>query len=481
MTIRHGFGAAALLVLLIGAGCGGGGGGGGGGADVSGRVMVTLSDPPSCSPPNGPFLNVWVTVTRVRAHVSATAETGAAGWVEILDLRAAPVQVDLLALGTSACLLTTLGATTGLPVGDYQQIRIHLLENNPPGSAAVPAPNACAAAGAGVYNCVVHATLGAQPLLLSSQANTGIKIPPGRIVGGAITVGAGEAVDLNIDFDACRSIIQQGNGQFRLRPTLSAGEVSPATLAITGRLVDAATGNPIPGATAIVLAEMPDAGGVDRVVAEVLADPAAGTFSFCPLPAGTYDLVAAARDAGGATWHPTVTFQVPVGTAVGDIPLVAIAGPPVTAATISGGVSSAGASGPAPVDLDVSALQTATPAGGSPVLVTMPLFPGSTPTLPTETGPSCAAGTACATYMLVLAPGLPSTGTFAAGATTFYSTPAAGPAPHTVHVFTFDPGGLGLPACSPSFLSTNQLAGGGSLDLTPGAAVTASPLAFTGC
>ena len=37
---------------------------------------------------------------------------------------------------------------------------------------------------------------------------------------------AGQTKDLNIDFNACASIVQQGNGQFRLKPVLHAGEVS---------------------------------------------------------------------------------------------------------------------------------------------------------------------------------------------------------------------------------------------------------------
>ena len=63
-------------------------------------------------------------------------------------------------------------------------------------------------------------------LELSSQDNTGLKIPPGQMVGGPIQVMAGQSVDLNIDFNACASIVQEGNGKMRLKPTLTAGQVS---------------------------------------------------------------------------------------------------------------------------------------------------------------------------------------------------------------------------------------------------------------
>jgi hypothetical protein len=364
-------------------------------------------------------------------------------------------------------------------VGDYQQIRLHLLENNPPSGTPTPTPNNCAQAGG--YNCVVHTTLGPQILSLSSQANNGIKIPPGRIVGGAITVGVGEAVDINIDFDACRSIVQLGNGSFRLKPTLSAGEVSPTNMAITGRAVDAQTLAPIPGATVIVLAEMPDAMGIDRVISQTLADPTTGTFSLCPLPVGTYDLVIAAQDASGATWHPTVTFGVPVGAAIGDVPLTAVAGTPNTAATVTGAITSMGAGGAVPVDLDVSALQSVTPPGGSPFLVTMPLFLGSTPSLAAEPGPGCPPGVACAAYSLVVSPGNAQAGTFVAGTTTAYGAPPAPPVLYTVSAGAFEPGGEGLPACSPSTLSTSMDGSGAPLAVTPGTTTTAATLAFTGC
>jgi len=57
-----------------------------------------------------------------------------------------------------------------------------------------------------------------QPLQLSSESKTGIKIPSGQIAGGDFTVGSGEDKDLNIDFNACASVVVQGNGQYRLKP-----------------------------------------------------------------------------------------------------------------------------------------------------------------------------------------------------------------------------------------------------------------------
>src|SRR5260370_28903406 len=132
------------------------------------------------------------------------------------------MQIDLFSKPDTTCVLAQLGSAS-LPVGNLQQIRFLLLSNTPAGGAAVRSPNACAGNG---FNCVVvdnGGTSTIHELVLSSQDETGLKIPPGQIMGGPIEVAAGQSVDLNIDFNACASIVQEGNGTFRLKPTLTAG------------------------------------------------------------------------------------------------------------------------------------------------------------------------------------------------------------------------------------------------------------------
>jgi hypothetical protein len=62
-------------------------------------------------------------------------------------------------------------------------------------------------------------------------------------------------VDLNIDFNACASILQEGNGAFRLKPVLTAGQVSTNTTGISGKIVDSSTGAPVAGGTVLVALE----------------------------------------------------------------------------------------------------------------------------------------------------------------------------------------------------------------------------------
>jgi hypothetical protein len=48
----------------------------------SATVNVTVSDPATCSPPQGPFVHIYLTITDVKIHQSANAGADApAGWI----------------------------------------------------------------------------------------------------------------------------------------------------------------------------------------------------------------------------------------------------------------------------------------------------------------------------------------------------------------------------------------------------------------
>ncbi len=450
----------------------------------TGSATVTLSDPPTCKVPIGDFTHVWVTVTRVRAHISSTADANDGAWEDLVDLTANPMQIDLLNIASTTCALATLGSASGLPPGNYQQIRLHLLSNSPGTTVAVPAVNNCGSNG---YNCVVlpgpvspEVDPEIHTLLLSSQDQTGIKIPPGRITGGAISIEAGQTSDINIDFSACASIIRQGNGQFRLKPTLHAGEVSLSTDSISGRVIDNATKLPIPGATILVFAEQPDASDatIDRVIMSRTADSTTGTFSFCPLPPGDYDIVVAAVSDAGVAYNATITFGVPTGTAMPDIPLEPETVGDKSAAQILGRVSTTvdgtNATG---ADIAMSAFQEA----GTPAMkVTIPLLPPSDATFATDALAACTAGTKCYDYVLRVPGSNPMVGTV--GST--YSTPATTDISYSVGAQAFVPvpgDELGAPNCSASTLTTSLNSAASPLVVTVGAPVTAETLAFTGC
>src|SRR5579862_9661665 len=358
-------GLAGFVVFGVGiVSCGGGTNTIGGGSGT-GSITVNLSDPPSCASPNGNFEHVYVTISSVQANISATAGDNSSGWQELApQLNSAPKQIDLFSLGSNACLLATLG-NASLPAGTYQQIRLLLVPNSG-ATGAVPSPNACSNQG---FNCVVLQDGSVHELQLSSQANTGLKIPPGQIEGGPITVKAGQDVDLNIDFNACASIIQQGNGQFRLKPVLTAEQVGTNSTGISGQVVDSTKMMPIVGGTVLVALEQQDASHTDVIFEESAAD-STGNFNFCPLPTGaTFDVVVVAINGAAVAYDATVAVGVPGGTNLGAIPLTAEAGGPTT---FQGFVTATTGSAAATVDVSVSALQTFSLPGGATLMATIP-------------------------------------------------------------------------------------------------------------
>src|SRR5713226_3907155 len=465
-----------------------------------GTINVSMSDPPSCAaassgtaavpvggtaaPSGTTFISVFVTIRSIQAHASTTASDNDPGWQELApQLVSTPVQVDLLNLPANGqCLLEKLGSTS-LPAGDFQQIRIILLANAAP-SGPVPKSNACSSLG-DVFNCVVDSNKVTHTLNLSSEANTGLKIPPGQVMGGPIHVAAGQSVDLNIDFNTCASIVAEGNGDFRLKPALTAGVVSPNNTGISGQIVDSVTSQPIAGA--IVTLQFADKSGTDRIVMQELTDPT-GHFGFCPLPVGAvFDVVSDALTASGTAYNATVVLNVPGGTNLGAVPLVAetaaTAGASTGPGTIQGTVTAINGTTGATIDADVGALQSVTVSSTSHTF-TVPLFPKSNAadvmvTSSTSCPTGAPKGAFCGSYTLVVPASNPNVGTFSAGKTTI-TPPAKGDVLYTVEADATNPTSDAA-MCSPSSQTTSKDATAMPLKVTAGATTTAAELDFTGC
>src|SRR5215472_16777496 len=231
-------------------------------SSATGAIHVTITDPPSCAFPNGTLDHVYVSIRSVQANTSANADDNSTGWQELApQLNTEPMQIDLFSASSTTCVLTNLGSNSALPAGSYQQIRLILVPNDGSGG-ATPESNACGNQG---WNCAISHDGAIHELNLSSQANTGLKIPPGQVVGGPIVVNPGQDVDINIDFNACASIIIQGNGDYRLKPVLTAGQVSTNATGISGMIVDSATGKPVQGGAVLVALEKTDSTGADAI------------------------------------------------------------------------------------------------------------------------------------------------------------------------------------------------------------------------
>lgn len=449
----------------------------------TGMVTVTISDPPSCAAPDGNLNHVFVSIRSVRAHISSSAGPDSSGWQELApQLMDKPVQVDLLHLPASGqCLLAELGSTSSLPVGDYQQIRLLLVANNPT-SGPTPADNACASLG-NIFNCVVDKNGQFFVLELSSEAITGIKIPPGQIVGGPIHVAPGQSVDINIDFNVCDSLVPDGTGMLRLKPTLTAMQVSPNRTGISGQVVDSKTGLPVAGA--IVALEQADGSGVDHIMMKTTAD-SNGRFVFCPLPQGAvFDVVVDAVSAGLA-FNATVVLNVPGGTALtgtSAIRLVAETGTATGPGKIQGDVTALdGMNMGAKINVALSALQSVALSGGGTRQISVPLLDtSSTPNIAVQSATNCPMGTPtganCARYTLVVPASNPAVQTVAGA----FTAPATSDVLYSVLAQAFSVATSDGPTCSPSSQTVNQDANGMPLKVIAGQTTNAKRMDFTGC
>jgi len=451
---------------------------------LPGTVVVSISDPPSCMPPNGSFTHVFVAVRSVQAHIDPNASDNSSGWQELApQLASQPMQIDLFSPPQTNCVLAQLGSAS-LPVGSYQQIRLLLVSNNPAAGAATPSNNACAGNG---FNCVVLSDKSIHELLLSSQDNTGLKIPPGQIVGGPLQVMAGQSVDLNIDFNACASIVLEGNGAYRLKPTLTAGQVSANNSGIGGQVVDSLTKAPITG-NVLVAIEQTDSTGIDRILMQTAAD-VNGNFRFCPLPTGTFDIVIDAVNTNNVPHNATVVLNVPNGTNLNTIPLIAETGATAPAVLQGFVTATKGA------DVTLAALQTVTPGGSvASRQIAVPLESinavaatpavASTELISVEANTNCPVGAPansnCAQYTLVVPASNPNVGVFSSSGVS-YTAPASGDVLYTVDARAFVPMSGSMKDCMPSENTTSKDTGGLPLKAIAATTTNVARIDFSGC
>ncbi|MBR7973622.1 DUF4382 domain-containing protein [Burkholderia vietnamiensis] len=270
-------------------------GGGDGGSTQTGTLHVAMTDAPSCG-----FDHVYVTVSQVRVNANANASDNDAGWSTVA--LATPQKIDLLSLTNG--VLADLGQTA-LPAGQYQQVRLVLAQNQ----------------GNSLANSVVPTGGVEQALATPSATQSGYKIIQ------PFTVQPNTLVDLVLDFNACKSIVQRGNGTYALKPVVTA---TPTVVsgAISGYVAAAEAG-------ATVYAEQ---GG--KVVRGTVAD-STGKFVLSPLiqssTQGNYDVVIVQNSfASGIVRSVPVVVNTTTSVAAQSAP---IALPASTMSTVSGTVT----------------------------------------------------------------------------------------------------------------------------------------------
>ncbi len=147
-----------------------------------GTVQIRLTDAPAA------IEAVHIVVTEVSIHAAGglASAPDATGW-EVVN--SDPTTYDLLTLRGG---VTTTLAEALVPAGTYTQIRLKIGEGS---------------------NVVVDGVT--YPLVVPSGAQTGLKLVH------SFTVAPNGLVDLTLDFDAEKSVLETGEGTWHLQPTVT--------------------------------------------------------------------------------------------------------------------------------------------------------------------------------------------------------------------------------------------------------------------
>ena len=252
-----------------------------------GSFSVSLTDAPACG-----FDQVNVTVSKVRVHQSSSADDTAAGWTDITVNP--PRKINLLDFNdpTQPIHVQPLGLAP-LEAGHYTQLRLVLIPN----SGSSPLAN----------SIVLSGTTQEIPLDTPSGIQSGVKLVH------QFTVNSGQRVDLLLDFDACKSIVQTGNGKYKLKPVI---KVIPFVLNGIQGFIDKTLTN--------VRVSAQQQG---QIIRETVLNTTTGEFFLAHLDPGNYDVVISADS------HATAVISgVPVASDT-SITTLSTSGTPFTLAS----------------------------------------------------------------------------------------------------------------------------------------------------
>lgn len=258
------------------------GGGGGESAQTQGTLSVAMTDAPACG-----YDAVNVTVNKIRVHKSTSADDGEAGWSEITLSPARKINLLNLTNG----VLEELGQTR-LATGHYTQLRLVLDPNNGTSKA---------------NSIVLTGTTTEIALDTPSAVQSGLKI------GHEFDVATEQQVDLVLDFDACKSIVTKGNGNYALKPVIN----------VVPTVANGINGYVSPAATNVQISAQQN--GV--VIRSTVPNPTTGAFFLARVAPGNYDVVITADNRAA-----TVIAGVPVASTTSTV-AVSTVGLPITPQT----------------------------------------------------------------------------------------------------------------------------------------------------
>lgn len=435
-------------------------------------VSLMLSDSAACKAPNGPMAHVYLSIADIKASTSATAPANDPSFVDITPgLSGQPRQVDLMGKANSKCFLaSSVGTALQLALGNYQQIRIIL---TPDSAASVVSQNAC---GASYANCIVLSDNSLHDLQVGAAATSGVEIPVSQIANGGLTINAGEQPAIDFNFDICSSIVLTSDGGYEFKPVVHVGLVSSSGGNITGTIVSSATGVALNGGTVVVALEQKDASGIDRVLMRTVAGTD-GSFVLCPVPQGTYDIVAVGVDGANVAYSAGVETGIQSGQIAGEIPLV----PGSRQGTLQGLMSTQNAGLPPAATVGAMQSDALQKIESNGVTITVPLLPTQSPyneAMLTASAQNCPSGTDCASYSMLLPTTAPNVLACSSQTTSFSQQ---GTTPGYIAESFAQNSGSGSQDCASSNLRVTTTPNGGNLTLNPGSNTTAANMTYTQC
>jgi hypothetical protein len=220
-----------------------------------------------------------------------------------------------------------------------------------------------------------------------------------------------------------------------------------------------------------------------------------GSFRFCPLPSGTFDIVIVAVGPNNLPYNATAVVNVPNGTNLSTIPLIAEVGAS-SAAILQGFVSASTATNGATADVSLAALQSISfgttmtmtrqlniPLQTIPATLTSPAVL-STGLVSISSNTNCPAGSPasanCSPYTLVVPGSNPHVGVFSSSGVA-YTAPASGDVLFTVDAIAAQPMSGGVLDCIPPEQTTAKDINNQPLKVAAGATTNVARIDFSGC
>ena len=267
------------LLIFVGllAGCGGDGGGGGSSSTGTGTLSLSLTDSSTVK-----YSAIYITIDEVQVNRKDSSSNGNSGWTTV----ATPEQTyNLLKLVNG---LTAVLGDSELVAGTYRQIRLIIGRNAESENNILGVPHPFAN-----YVILNDGSDTIEELKIPSGFQTGIKLVHN------FQVLEKTVVELVLDFDACRSVVETGNEKFLLKPAIKVIETDNKST-VYGKVTDSLSDLPITGA--LVSAQISEGLSATVVRSTLTSDDSGdeGQYSLILSPGQEYNVVAYSNQKVGA-------------------------------------------------------------------------------------------------------------------------------------------------------------------------------------